>query len=72
MKFTNQGKQLAQAKKAEEVFRAKYQAQFQEATETQIKLIDGLKNERLGLMNQTHSLKQLITEMRTENKDLRQ
>ena len=57
MKFNNQGKQLASAKKAEEILRAKYKAQFEEATETQIKLIDGLKNERLGLMNQTHSLK---------------
>ena len=30
-----------------------------------------MKNERLGLLNQAHSLKQLTAEMRTENKDLR-
>ena len=44
---------------------------LEQATQKQNQLVDAMKNERLGLLNQAHSLKQLTAEMRTENKDLR-
>ena len=44
---------------------------YKEATQRQVAIIEGLKNERLGFMNVTHSLKILNGELRTENGDVR-
>ena len=49
----------------------KYNKIFDEASKKQRLIIENMKNEKLGLLNQIHSLKQLAAEMRTESTDLK-
>ena len=49
----------------------KYKKIFEDASAKQRQVIENMKNERLGLLNQIHSLSQLTAEMRTEGSDLR-
>ena len=51
--------------------KAKYTKILEENQARAKKIVDTLKNEKLGLVGQTHNLKQLTAEMRTENGDLR-
>ena len=69
--FAERGRLIATLKKTEDTAKAKYNMMLEQATQKQNQLVDAMKNERLGLLNQAHSLKQLTAEMRTENKDLR-
>ena len=71
-KFQQAEKKIANSKKAEQNLRELCSKEKSDVEAKWQAIVDGMKNERLGFLNQIHSLKQLTDEMRTETVDLRQ